>query len=289
MEANQFVGLRPLVWLDDPKKAPDGLRFVARVAVPVGDEGNARAASFYAIENAQPWKPKPERTYSKKRDVIEGLTRLETLRVRLVQWYLVWEPEQPMLRMLDRLSPAARETPLVLQLRGDIAMRYRDLDEAESYYRKALAADSTSVGPLLRLASVRYLQGQPKGFDAMAQNYAAASGLDATSLKAWWDVGMDYARRGLYAPAMTPFAIAATVQPNDPNFLENLGVALECMGWEQRALAAYTAFLKDHPDDPTISNSLQNLQEKIALREGKTPGARPAPVKVHAGEDDPEG
>jgi regulator of sirC expression with transglutaminase-like and TPR domain len=100
---------------------------------------------------------------------------------------------------------------------------------------------------------------------------------------------MEYGRRGLYAPAMTPFAIAATVQPNDPNFLENLGVALECMGWEQRALAAYTTFLGQHPDDPTITNSLENLREKIRLRESRAAGGAPKTAPEDAAETAPEG
>jgi tetratricopeptide (TPR) repeat protein len=287
MEANQFVGLRPLVWLENPKDAPTGLRFIARAAIPVGE--NARVASFYAIENPRPWKPEPAEMQPQEREIIPGLTRLETVRLRLAQWYLVWEPEQPMMRTLERMSPEAERHPEVLQLKGDIAMRLRNLDEAEAYYRQALAADSTNGAPLLRLASIRYLNRQAGEFNELAQRYADTAGLEPGSLTAWWEVGMEYGRRGLYAPAMTPFAIAATVQPNDPNFLENLGVALECMGWEQRALAAYTTFLGQHPDDPTITNSLENLREKIRLRESRAAGGAPKTAPEDAAETAPEG
>lgn len=260
-EANQFVGLRYLVWLPDPEKAPKGLRLVARNAVPVGE--NARVASLYAIADPAPWAPDPPEPRPREDRLVPGLSRLETLRLKLARWYLLWEPFQPMTRILDRMSPSARRHPEVLQLRGDIAMQSKDLEAAEAWYGKALKEDPASAAAILRIASVRYLQDRPTEFDAHIRRYGEATGMDTASLQAWWDLGMEFGKEGQYAPALAPFAIAATVQPDVASFLENLGVALESMGWEDRARAAYTTFLEQHPGDPKIMEALDSLERRV--------------------------
>ena len=263
IEVMQYSTLAPLLWLQNPAAALSGLRLVTRCATATAP-GEFRYASLYAIADPLPWAPSPNRYNRPPRESLPGLTRLESLRVLLARWYLAWEPTQAIEPLVARLSPAAQELPLVLQLKGDIALSQRNLDRAEKLYQRSLDRDPKDRMAILRIATCRYLRDDEAGFGRFLERFVATSGIDTPKFSELWREGTTLGKDLHDAAAIALFVVCASAYPDEANFTENLGLALKRMGWPDRAERVCVRFLEISPGEPRILMLLEEMKRRRA-------------------------
>lgn len=84
---------------------------------------------------------------------------------------------------------------------------------------------------------------------------------DAAAWKAQNSYGSEMARKGFWREALFRFEKAAALHPENPEVLNNLGVACESVGETSRALAAYKKALELAPQDTKIKRNYARFAE----------------------------
>lgn len=261
IEVNWSISLHSLMVPEDLSKIPKQLTFLAQVLVPLPNN-QARAASLYALKDPIPWLP-PART-APKRDtrVTEGMSRINSLRLRLARWYMLWDPVvsvDPLIRLMSEEAGGHAET---LLLRGDLQMAERDPGGAMDTYNRILEEDPENKPATLRMATLQLLEGNAEASLQTMANYRSLAGEE---FKTYLDVGIESVTRGHYAASIAP--LQATVNEQDPRtFLTGmklLGNSLTGLGWYPEARTVYERFLGFSPDDKEVKLALKSLEIAI--------------------------
>ena len=259
-EVRQFPALAPLAWLQDSTAVPEGLTLVSRHAAPV-DQRSFRATSLYAVENPLPWKPPVPRDRRRTRERIPGLGRIDSLRLRLARWYLVWESSHPIEPLIRLMSTEVREHPEVLQVRGDGAIVNHDPERAKELYLLAVESDPKSETARLRLAGVHFLQEDLRSMNRVVSEYLVIRPEGA--IPNWRSLGIELTTSGDLSASLAPLAACASGDTGDPTCIKLLGEALAKLGWLEHAKKVFTRYLAARPDDREVRNMLENLTRAI--------------------------
>ncbi len=273
VEVNRDPLLAPLLRLDDPDAAAPGLRLVASVVEPLGD-GLARGARLFAVENPRPWSPPAESSPVTVPDTEPGLDRIDTLRLRLARWYLLWapEPEPEVDRLLRLMGPEARHHASVLALEGDATLMEGDAVDAVRLYRRSLVADPDRSSTYLRLVGARLLSEPDVSARELLQHPAAHLEVaPGDSTASWWTIAAPYLAEGTYAAAIAPLTACIEAAPDNAACRRYLGLSLMALGWRERAAVAFRRCLEISPDDTTARDALRALEAGLA-RDRHGPG-----------------
>jgi len=250
--------LLPLYTLAGGADAPPGLTLIARSTVDV--DGQVQAANLFEVQNPASWAPSPEADPRAPRSELHGFSRLDTVRGKLVAWYLTWEPDRPLDWLFDRMSAEAQRTPAVLGLRGDAAFHARRPAEADSLYRRALAV-APAAGPLLlRRASLAYLEHREDDYRSLLATYATGEfGSEVVSPDVWFALGNRLQSQGLSAPAVAPLAWSLELGQDRATGLKSLGMALLGLGRSDLALTCFRESLSLAPHDVEVRTLVERL------------------------------
>ena len=257
-EVNWSTSLRPLLVPEDLSKIPKQLAFLARVLIPVGDD-QFRVAALYALKDPKPWRPPTRQAPKRDTSVIKGMSRIDSLRLRLARWYLLWDPAvsvDPLIRLMSKEAGQHVET---LLLKGDSRLSDRDAAGALDLYNRILEKDPENNPAVLRLATVHLLEGDLEEYGRLIKEYRTRAGKE---FKTYLDVGIETMTLGHYAASIAPFQ--ATVNEQDPRtFLTGmklLGKSLMGLGWYKEARAVFDRFLEFSPDDDEVKLVLRDLE-----------------------------
>lgn len=146
------------------------------------------------------------------------------------------------------------ESGLSYELRGVRALEARDFKAAEEFFRKgvALTPPTTSLGRSLRhkLGTALVLQGDIEGamarFEEVAK-LAPAEGLDESSAKANYSLGIMMASSGRTAQAVQRLTAAVKYNPNYTEALMALGDTFRFSGRFDAALKPYADVVRINP------------------------------------------
>jgi tetratricopeptide (TPR) repeat protein len=146
------------------------------------------------------------------------------------------------------------ESGLSYELRGVRALEARDFKAAEGFFRKGvdLTTPATALGRSLRhkLATARFLQGDiqgaMKGFEEVAR-LAPAEGLDESSAKANYSLGVIMATSGKTTEAIDRLSAAVKYNPNYSEALMALGDTLRKAGRFDASLKPYADVVRINP------------------------------------------
>ncbi len=247
-EVNAFRSLTGLWRAAETGEAPPPLQYLGHSAVDAG-EGRKRVATFFGVRDSEPHAPAPRAKPSREVERIAGLSRIETLRVRLVRWYLEWDRDQPAEALLSRLGPDAEDNPEVLIVRGDLAVRQHDLAAADDFYAQAAAAGVQDEFLLMRRLTVRYLADDLPAFQAGWDRILEQG--DAGENPDWVAWGGEAISQGSTIAAVAPFA-ACLLRAGRPVCMKHLGRALNYIQWTDKGNALLEVYRKAHPDDPEL-------------------------------------
>jgi hypothetical protein len=261
-EIQMWPALRGL--LQDPSSSPlaGSLHLVARTGSPAtpGRRSEPMAALFEVTDPAPYEPPAPSRPH-RRRDTIGGLDRLDTLRLRLAQWYQKWDWRQPVAGLVSRMSEAAHRHPAVLVVEGDAAMRDRDLVAAEDYYREAVGIAPDSEPVLLRLAGAVAMRGKQKELDALLRTVAEERfpGVAEVAPEQWWDVGTEVLDRREFTEAIAPLARCIDLAPPGSPCAKLLGKTFIALEWFPEARNVLTLYGQENPSDQETRELLRRL------------------------------
>jgi type IV pilus biogenesis/stability protein PilW len=101
--------------------------------------------------------------------------------------------------------------------------------EAEDIYRRVTLLSPTYSAPLLRLASMRYSEGDYRQASDLLTNVVR---LDPGSVDAYWLLAETYERMGLADEAAESYGKVITLAPNSPMALEAQARARKVLGYE---------------------------------------------------------
>ncbi len=146
------------------------------------------------------------------------------------------------------------ESGLSYELRGVRALEARDFKAAENFFRKGveLAPATTALGRSLRhkLGTALILQGDVPGamarFEEVAK-LAPADGLDESSAKANYSLGVVLASSGQTTPAIQRLTAAVKYNPNYAEALMALGDTLRRSGRIDASLKPYADVVRINP------------------------------------------
>ncbi len=262
MEVMVFPSLRALAEVRKPGQVPRGLRLIGQCRVEVAP-GAYRDASLFQVEDPVPWTP-PARGVPAPpdRDRVDGLSRLDTLRYRLVRWYLRWDPAVPMEPILARMSPADREAPAVIALRGDIALDRGDAAGARDRYARALEAAPSDDLIRLRMAGAAWLQGDRDGYRGILNGTALAREVRGRPGWTWCAAADSLRNRAEFEAAIAPAAYCAERHPGQPRAYLLLGDTLRGLGHYAKAREALRRYLALRPDDRTVRDTYNSLLDR---------------------------
>jgi len=119
-------------------------------------------------------------------------------------------------------------------------------EEAESYFKKAVEIDHTSLEALNNLGMVRYLTGRSK---EAIENFREALNLDSSSDKTLDNLGVALVETGEIEEGLGNIKKAADVNPANANAWYNYGAVLHNTNHIVRALDAFEHYLRLRPDD----------------------------------------
>ena len=114
-----------------------------------------------------------------------------------------------------------------------------------------------------------------RGREALAEDDSVAAIDHLTALidhapdftEGWNARATAYYQAGLYGPALVDIGQALALNPRHFGALAGLGMILEELGQDQRALAVYRRTLAIHPHQPTILEGVERLEAKAAGQE----------------------
>ena len=260
-EVMQSSSLMPLLDPRPDTPIPRGLTLVARGSADVGG-GRSRRAMLYAIANPKPYAALPSVPKPPLRDTIDGLSRIDTLRIRLLRWLLIWTPDQPLGSLLGRLSDAARTHPETLAIEGDEKLMRGDPAGAKTLYLKMLS-ESPGDPAHLRLAGVAYLEGNRSHMEEELRQVGAAH-----TAHDWYVLGNEQETHGEFAAAIAPFAACINADSSAGPCYEGLGQSLLQAGENEKAILVLREGLTRQPGNAELRNMLEQLESgasKVAL------------------------
>jgi len=255
------ASLMPLL---DPRPGtpvPRGLTLVAKAYADAG-AGLYRPAMLYAVADPQPYVPPRRVPERPARDTVVGMSRTDTLRLRLARWRLIWMPDVPNAPLLTRMSAEARATPEALALEGDEKLMRGDRDGAKTLYLK-MSAKSSSDAAHLRLAGVAYLEGERA---RMTDELAHLTGQRAAH--DWFVFANELQAHGEFAAAIAPFAACLEADSSAAPCYERLGQTLLQAGQRERAILVLREGLRRRPGDTALRGLLEKVESgetRIAL------------------------
>jgi tetratricopeptide (TPR) repeat protein len=148
----------------------------------------------------------------------------------------------------------ALESGLSYELRGVRALEAHDWDAAEGFFRKgvAITTGGTALGRSLRhkLGTALFLKGDVKGamerFEEVAR-LAPPEGLDESSAKAFYSLGVISASSGRNREAIERFSAAVRYNPNYVEALTGLADAQRRGGRVEESLKTYAEIVRINP------------------------------------------
>lgn len=158
-EINSWPSLTPL-WM--PRQASEVPSSLTLIGMATSDQGRGQVtgSTLYAVNGASPQPPKTSSPFVIPPPPPPGLSRLDNLRLQVASWYLRSGSLRDPGEMLRVMTPAGRNHPRALVMKGDAALRRNDPAAADAAYRQALAADPKNRGALLGLATSAWLTGR---------------------------------------------------------------------------------------------------------------------------------
>ena len=263
IEVRTYPLLAPLLQITAPSQAPPGLRLAA-ASLQTLNGGMTRGGVLYAVEDPLPWAPPRRESPVVAPDTEPGLDRLDTLRLRLARWHLLWNPDPSVESLIRLMSPDARRHPSVLVVEGDAALHRQDAASALSCYRRALPGPESST-TFLRLAGARLLD-DPRLSARDLLNHPAA-GLEkfrGDSTASWWTVAAPHFTGGNYAAAVAPLMACVEAAPDNGPCLRYLGISLMALSWHEEAASAFRRCLELDPEDVTARDALRAVEARLA-------------------------
>ena len=260
-EVTQSASLTPLL---DPRPGtpiPRGLTMIAKAYANV-DGVSYRAATLYAIDNPKPYVSPPRVPARPAKDHEAGMSRIDTLRLRLGRWQLIWAPDLSLSPLLSRMSPDARSRPEAMALEGDEKLLRGDREGAKRLYLNMLAKGSSDAVHL-RLAGVTYLEGDRRRMMDELKNLTAER-----TAHDWYVLANEQQTRGEFAAAIAPFAACIEADSSAGPCYEGLGQTLLQAGEGERALAVIREGLIRRPQDRELRALLEQLEsgaKRVAL------------------------
>lgn len=208
-----------------------------------------RAASV--LEDALAFDPSALSVHSPLAMAYRGLGDTAKAEAHLKQWRNTEVLVPDRLRMDLDLS---LESGLSYELRGVRALEAQDWTAAEDFFRKgvAITTPSTALGRSLRhkLGTALFLKGDVQGalarFEEVAK-LAPPEGLDESSAKAFYSLGVVAASSGRTKDAIERFSSAVRYNPNYAEAHLGLADALRRAGRVPDALKSYTDVVRINP------------------------------------------
>ena len=150
---------------------------------------------------------------------------------------------------LAKALQMAPGNPFVNYLMGMCYLRMNKLPEAKASLEKSVSIDPKGAPALLALGMLRYREADyPGAIEILEQ----AVQLDATAWKAEWMLASSYLHQGNFEKARDYAQAALKVGKANATPVELfLGEALAGLGEREKAIAAFEAFLKAYPKDPS--------------------------------------
>jgi tetratricopeptide (TPR) repeat protein len=127
---------------------------------------------------------------------------------------------------------------------------------------------SKSGSPAMDLLLERGRQALAEGDSVAAIDHLTALIDHAPDFAEGWNArATAYYQAGLYGPSLADIGQVLTLNPRHFGALAGLGMILEELGQDQRALAVYRRTLAIHPHQATILESVERLEAKAAGQE----------------------
>jgi len=159
------------------------------------------------------------------------------------------DPERA-LTLLDRVSPPTCES---LRQKGSIHFDRKAWQQAELWYREAIALDPEDPAPYVNLALVFLLHRQYDDAIEMCQRAVELDPQDPATLH---NLGWGYARIGEYDQAEISFEKAIEIDPNDAEAHNGLGWTYHGQKMWEEAEAEYRKAMDLDPSDGRPHNNL---------------------------------
>jgi len=208
-----------------------------------------RAVSM--LEEALAFQPSALSVHSPLAMAYRGLGDTAKAEAHLKQWRNTEVLVPDRLRIELDLS---LESGLSYELRGVRALEAQDWNAAEGFFRKgvAITTSSTALGRSLRhkLGTALFLKGDVKGAMALFEDVAKlapAQGLDESSAKAFYSLGVIAASSDHNKEAIERFSSAVHYNPNYAEAQVGLADALRRGGRVQESLKAYAQVVQINP------------------------------------------
>jgi tetratricopeptide (TPR) repeat protein len=220
---------------------------LGRVAVAKRDY--ARAVKY--LEDALAIDPEAESLHAPLAIAYRGLGQPDKAQPHLRQWRNrdIFVPD-PLQQDLDLLL----ESPLSYELRGIREFEVRDWTSAAAFFRKgiALARDNTPLSRSLhhKLGTALYLSGDLAGAREQFEDvvrHAPPGGVDESSAKAHYSLGVMLASAGEIQPAVQHLEAAVEFQPNYVEAHVALADVLRRNGRGEASLAQYRDAIAINP------------------------------------------
>jgi tetratricopeptide (TPR) repeat protein len=141
-------------------------------------------------------------------------------------------------------------------------------EEAEGYYRKALACNTDAA----QAATIATFCESRGWLEPAATNYAVGLKLDPTNVKLRLAAGKNLLNLEKYQPAVEQFREAVRLQPQSPELRIQLGEALRLWGHDREALAEFEEVLRSDPANAAALDGVSRLKAKPAAQ--GAPGGR---------------
>lgn len=209
----------------------------------------ARAASV--LEEALAFDPSALSVHSPLAMAYRGLGDTAKAEAHLKKWRNTDVLVPDRLRMDLDLS---LESGLSYELRGVRALEAQDWNAAEGFFRKgvAITTGSTALGRSLRhkLGTALFLKGDVKGAMALFEEVAKLAppeGLDESSAKAFYSLGVVMASSGRTKEAIERFSAAVRYNPNYAEAYMGLADAQRRGGRIEESLKSYAEVIRINP------------------------------------------
>jgi tetratricopeptide (TPR) repeat protein len=164
------------------------------------------------------------------------------------------------IRRAQQLAPSAN----LHILEGDLLLEKGLMAEAETAYRRAIAAESTSPEPFLQIAYIHHQQGRVdlalktlEDAPASMQKYPIIQN----------NLGHIYYAEGRAEDAVAAYQRAVAIDPNYTLVYSNLGTALRFLGRLEEAEQVYRRAIQLQADNPLLREKLGRLLVEANKRE----------------------